>query len=240
MSGCPLPLPTTSSTVLSLLDSLNSGTRSASASFGNTYLQIPERSSSLQTSISSFSSTPCPWKDEGSQRSLEETTTRNTATSVMFTQRETLPVYLGQTLTSHESYHWGDSAFHALELPPLSPTPLKPTPRHKHIGIKPHHRECTTAATLSSNQETEVETPQPNHRERSIAATLNSYQEILMEIAMVDVEIELVMMRAWMPRLPEKRRKAKITSRAQVECEKLECGLVQRHSRPLKEMGNFF
>jgi len=69
-----------------------------------------------------------------------------------------------------------------------------------------------------------------------------------MELAMVDVEIELVLMREWMPKLAEKKKKAKITSRAQMEDEKEESGLIQRQqvekectrSRTREEIGNFF
>jgi len=90
-----------------------------------------------------------------------------------------------------------------------------------------------------------VETLKPSHQEH---ATLNSHQETVMELAMVDVEIELVLMREWMPKLAEKKKKAKITSRARTEDEKEESGLIQRQqvekectrSRTLEEIGNFF
>lgn len=239
LSSCGHPL----SVGLSTSASLESRARSASASPWTTYPQIPQRSSSLQTYISSFPSTPCPWKDDGLQQSRERLTSNNTAISVVVPQGKPSRLHPSQTPKSHKG--WFDSALKAVKLPSLRPKPLNPRPRPKRSDIKPPPGECETAATPSSNQETEVETLKPSHQEH---ATLNSHQETVMELAMVDVEIELVLMREWMPKLAEKKKKAKITSRARTEDEKEESGLIQRQqvekestrSRTLEEIGNFF
>lgn len=245
--GRPISSPTYPSTALSSSAPWNSTTRSAFTGLGSRYPPIPERSSSLQTSFSSFSSTPCPWKDNGFQQSLEGSASNDTTISVVFPQRKKSQLCLGQTLKRQEVHHWEDSAFKSIKLPPLSPSPLNPRPRPKHSGIELYPRERETAVTPKSNQETELETLKPSYREPGRAGTSYSHQEIVMEIAMVDVEIELVMMREWMLRLTEKEKRDRITSKAQVEGEKERGDLVQRQqvengntqARNL-EIGKFF
>lgn len=234
LSSCGYPL----SAGLSTSALLESRARSASTSPWTIYLQIPERSSSLQTHIFPFPSTPCPWKDDDLQQSRERATSNNTAISVVAPQGKPSRLPPSHTPKSHKG--WFGRALKAVEFPSLLPKPLTPRPRPKHRDIKPPRgeREHETAATPSSNQETEAETPKPSYRQR---ATLDSHQETVMELAMVDVEIELVLMREWMPKLAGKKEKAKIRCRQ-------ESGLTQRQqvehastrSRPPEEFGNFF
>ena len=216
MCGRPLSSPNASSTVLSYLSSPNSRAHSTSTSSRSTY---PLRSSSFDTTISSFSSTPCPWKDENLQQSQERAETNKETASVTLRQHEPSKPSIDQA-SMFLGGQRSDRAERMNDVPPLNPTPVGPNSS----GTKlPHYQ-------------------------RSMDVTLNNYQKTILDIAVVDVQIENLWLREWNLELVEKRKKTGTFGRVRNKGEKERGGprlrqqLVKVSTWPktVQEMGNFF
>lgn len=217
MSKCgrPLSSPNAPSTVLPHLHSPNSRAHSTSTSSRSIY---PSRASSFDTTISSFSSTPCPWKDESFQQSQGRAETKETPSATP-PQHESSEPSTSQTSMSHGGQR-NDSAEKINDVAPLNPIPVKPNSS----GIK------------------------PSYYQRSMDVTINNHQNIILDMAIVDVEIENLWLREWNLEVAEKRKKTGMFGRVRDKGEKERGGPTLRQRvekvgtwpKTLEEMRNFF
>ena len=155
----PLSSPTTPSTI----SSSDSPLSTASSTRATSYSTYPQRFSSLDTSISSFCSTPWPWKDKISQESLDGAKSNKETVSTAFPRWERSKPSMTQIATSHNPQSI-EIAQGNVEVEPLTPKPVKPKSH-----VSKHH-----------------------YHQNAMAATLSSYQDAELEIAILDLEIELV------------------------------------------------
>ena len=180
--GRPLSSPATPSTVLS---SSVSPCSTASSTPASSYTTYPQRSSSLDTSISSFSSTPCPWKSTTSQHSLEAEaeSDKDHAGSATVARRECSILSANQLSVNLRSPRKKtNTAQQIAQLAPLTPNLVKPK------------------AKPSSNKH--------YYHRNAMAATVNSYQDTELEMVILDLEIELLIFRKWRHKIAEEWRKA--------------------------------